>query len=90
MTDAPPPSPQGSIAKDNPCGFVLSSVYAYIDGHLEVSEQVVIKGHLADCPPCDRLYRFEISVRSTVAKCCCETAPTSLRDKILGALRAES
>lgn len=58
-----------------------------LDGYLdrELSDQEVeeVKRHLADCPPCEHLYRLQAEVKRLVKVCCDQgKAPAHLREKL--------
>jgi mycothiol system anti-sigma-R factor len=68
---------------DLDCSDVVEAVYLYIDG--ELSEEVIesIRLHLDECSPCLREYGIEQEVKALIARCCCETAPETLRASVL-------
>jgi anti-sigma factor (TIGR02949 family) len=59
----------------------------YLDRELTETERLEAEGHLAQCEPCTRRYRFESSLRMYVRRCCEEQMTAELREKLL-ALRA--
>jgi len=73
------------LAED--CEHVLEQVYQFIDNELDTASSDAIRQHLVACEPCLDRFDVEQAVKSLVAKCCGgETAPTQLRDKVLGQL----
>ena len=69
------------------CSDVVEAVYLYIDG--ELSEEVIdsIRVHLDECSPCLREYGIEQEVKALIARCCCETAPETLRASVLARIQ---
>jgi len=52
---------------------------------------VDVRFHLAQCPPCEHLFRFEERLRRLVKiRACTETAPDTLRAEILARVRAKT
>jgi anti-sigma factor (TIGR02949 family) len=58
----------------------------YLDGMLSDEEVVVAREHLADCPDCEKRYRFEEDLRHFVRVAAGEPMPAGLRER-LGELR---
>ena len=70
------------------CGHVLERVYEFIDNELDTASGDAIRRHLSDCEPCLDKFDVEQAVKKLVASHCGgDTAPTHLRDKVLGQLR---
>jgi mycothiol system anti-sigma-R factor len=65
------------------CDEVVTRLDQYVDRELSVVEIEQVRQHLEDCPPCLQLFHFEASVRRLVRRACCESAPESLRERIL-------
>jgi mycothiol system anti-sigma-R factor len=58
----------------------------YLDRELTEAERAEAERHLEACPPCQRAYRFEESLRKYVRKSCTEQMSDELKEK-LAALR---
>jgi anti-sigma factor RsiW len=56
----------------------------YLDGVLSDEQVVEAKAHLADCPGCDKRYRFEVSLRRYVRVAATEEMSPELRAKLAG------
>jgi mycothiol system anti-sigma-R factor len=54
----------------------------YLDRQLSDKERIEAESHLADCGYCARRYRFEESLRQFVRKCCDESMPPELKQKL--------
>ena len=65
------------------CSETADRLYQYLDRELNAVEIVEVKRHLDACPPCVRIFRYEETLRRLVRQACAESAPTSLRDRIL-------
>jgi mycothiol system anti-sigma-R factor len=68
---------------DTPCSEVLDTIYAYLDGELDTTDQSKVRQHLEECGPCLREYGLEDAVKKLVRKRCCDPAPEGLRAKVL-------
>ncbi len=65
------------------CREAVARLNQYLDRELNSDEQEVVKTHLAHCPPCLDLFRFEENVLTFVGNRCRETmAPPALRDRV--------
>lgn len=67
------------------CVEIQARLEQFVDRELSTAEAVEVQAHLDACPPCVRMYHFETSMRRLVRRACCESAPESLRARILGA-----
>ncbi|MGH3444895.1 MAG: mycothiol system anti-sigma-R factor [Nocardioidaceae bacterium] len=72
---------------DQDCSEVLERVFSFIDNELERADTEEIQQHLDECGPCLAKYDLERTVKSLVARSCCEHAPASLRNKVLVRIR---
>ena len=73
---------------ETPCTEVLDTIYAYLDGELDATDQSKVRQHLDECGPCLREYGLEEAVKRLVQKHCgCDAAPAALRAKILLRIR---
>ena len=73
---------------ETPCTEVLDTIYAYLDGELDATDQSKVRQHLDECGPCLREYGLEEAVKRVVQKHCgCDPAPAALRAKILVRIR---
>jgi mycothiol system anti-sigma-R factor len=62
---------------------VLDTIYAYLDGELDTTDQSKVRQHLDECGPCLREYGLEDAVKKLIRKRCCDPAPADLRAKVL-------
>lgn len=60
-----------------------------IDGELTIWRRVVVKRHLAKCPPCADGVAFEIELRRVIALRCTDEVPPHLHSRIFQALGGE-
>ncbi|HYO39628.1 MAG TPA: mycothiol system anti-sigma-R factor [Nocardioidaceae bacterium] len=72
---------------DTDCSEVLDRVFFFIDNELPNADASAIQVHLAECGPCLAKYDLERTVKTLVARSCCEHAPVGLRDKVLLRIR---
>lgn len=72
------------------CEEVRESLEAYVDGELELTRQLAMETHLAECPSCkesaDRLTDLSLFVRMNMPT---YKAPSDLKSKIRATLRRE-
>ena len=65
------------------CREVAIRLYEFVDRELSPEEVAQVQRHLEECPPCLQHFQLEVSVRRLVRRACCETAPESLKARIL-------
>jgi len=72
------------------CTEALLRVYEYLDAELDLGDLDRIREHLAECPPCVREYGIEEEIKVLVQRSHpCDTAPSSLRLRVMSALQAK-
>lgn len=55
----------------------------YVDRELTDAEFNEVRRHLAECPPCEDLYRLQVNLRRVVKVCCDQVvAPEQLRSRL--------
>ena len=64
------------------CGDCEEMMQPYMDGMLTDAEVAEARQHLADCPPCDKRYRFEERLRRFVRVAADEPMPAGLRERL--------
>jgi anti-sigma factor (TIGR02949 family) len=69
-----------------PCGCddCEEMMQPYMDGVLSDEQVAEAKEHLADCPPCDKRYRFEVTLRRFVRVAASEHISDELQAKLVG------
>lgn len=65
------------------CLETAERLYQYLDRELSSDEIVEVKQHLEACPPCLHIFHYEEHMRRLVRQACSESAPTSLRERII-------
>src|SRR5262249_9784243 len=65
------------------CAETAVRLYQYLDRELSAEEIVEVKLHLEACPPCLHIFHYEEHMRRLVRQACCESAPITLRERIL-------
>jgi len=65
------------------CTEVVTLLEQYVDRELSSEEIKEVQAHLDACPPCLTLFHFEASMRRLVHRACNESAPESLKQRIL-------
>lgn len=66
------------------CEERLERIYQYIDDPLSCQDLEELQNHLQECPGCAKEYDLECIIRQAVRRTCKETAPISLKDRIMG------
>ncbi|QIX27482.1 mycothiol system anti-sigma-R factor [Nocardioides sp. JQ2195] len=69
------------------CADYLERIVYLIDNELDEADCSVVRHHLEECAPCLQKYDLERTVKALVARSCSESAPNSLRDRVLVQLR---
>lgn len=64
------------------CADFLQRIVYLVDNELCESDVTAVRVHLDGCNPCHETYELQRRIKSLVARCCHETAPDSLRQKI--------
>ncbi len=79
---------QGSNAgATDDCDHMLERIYAFLDHEIDTASSDAIRAHLAACEPCLDKFDVEQAVKALVSRCCGgDTAPSHLRNKVLGQL----
>jgi len=71
------------------CEKLKAALYAYLDGELDVKDTIEIEQHIAACPMCEALVRYEERFRKVIRGVLKgEPAPPSLRGRIAAGLDA--
>ncbi len=68
----------------------LERIYEYLDGELSPADLAEVKAHLDSCQDCASQHDLECVIRSVVKRSCEEQAPSSLKDRILQRLGADT
>jgi anti-sigma factor (TIGR02949 family) len=71
------------------CGDCEQMMQPYLDGVLSDVQVAEAKEHLDRCPPCDRRYRFEVTLRRYVRVAVSEPISDELKAKLVGMRIAE-
>lgn len=62
-------------------------MFVFIDNELDSAGCAQIQQHLDECGPCLARYNLERTVKAVVARSCSETAPHSLRERVMVSIR---
>jgi mycothiol system anti-sigma-R factor len=65
------------------CAELLAKLEAYLDGALDPMHHHELEQHIADCFPCAGRASLERQVRALIQSSCIESAPATLRARIL-------
>ena len=72
--------------RDDCVDFIERIVY-FIDNELDEADCAVVEMHLRECGPCLERYDLQRTVKQLIARSCTESAPESLRDRVMVQLR---
>jgi len=72
------------------CAEMIRLLEQFVDRELSSTEAFEVQAHLDNCPCCVDIFHFETAMRRLVRRACSESAPPSLRDRILSGLHTES
>lgn len=70
----------------NECADFIESIVYLLDNELDDSDVERVKAHLDECAPCLGRYDVQRTIKSVVARSCLETAPDSLRQRVMMSL----
>ncbi len=70
------------------CDDALANLYAYLDRELDDSTTAAIRGHLADCPPCEHAFGFEDRLKSVIRERLSVEIPNEFLERLREALRS--
>lgn len=89
MSENPVPvhQPAEAVSAEG-CSDYLESIIYFLDNELDAADCSEVQAHLDECGPCLRKYDLERTVKTIVARSCQESAPDSLRDRVLLQIRA--
>ena len=73
--------------EDSDCAKALERMFFFIDHELADADVSEIQRHLDECAPCLVKYDLERTVKALVARSCTESAPPSLRERVLVQIR---
>jgi mycothiol system anti-sigma-R factor len=68
------------------CRDALERMDEFVDGEIPTAESDEIASHLADCPPCMRMFALEQLLKALVARSCADSAPPQLRARVVANL----
>jgi anti-sigma factor (TIGR02949 family) len=71
------------------CQDCEAMMQPYMDGMLSDEEVREAKEHLEACPPCEKRYRFEVTLRRYVRVAVSEPIPEELKVKLAGLRSAD-
>jgi hypothetical protein len=66
------------------CNDCEEMMQPYLDGVLSDEQVLEAKGHLADCPGCEKRYHFEVTLRRFVRVAASEQMSVELKAKLVG------
>ncbi|HWB22952.1 MAG TPA: zf-HC2 domain-containing protein [Gaiellaceae bacterium] len=66
------------------CDDCEEMMQPYVDGVLSDEQVKEAKEHLAACPPCEKRFRFEVSLRHFVRVAATEEMSEELKAKLVG------
>ena len=69
------------------CSEVLSQVYLFLDDECDAECRARLAKHLTECAPCNAAYGAEERLKSLLVRCCRESAPEHLRNRLHQELR---
>lgn len=69
------------------CAEYLQQIIYFLDNELDEADCADVRRHLDECGPCLHHYDLERTVKSVVARSCAESAPETLRQRVLLQIR---
>lgn len=72
---------------DQGCADYLERIVYFLDNELDEADCSVVQQHLDECGPCLNKYDLQKTVKTIVARSCNESAPQSLRERVLVEIR---
>ena len=69
------------------CAELMQRLFLFIDNEMDEADCGEVRGHLEGCAPCRAKYQVDCTVKTLIARSCCEQAPPSLHERVLGSLR---
>jgi mycothiol system anti-sigma-R factor len=79
--------PSGADHEAGECADFLERIVYLLDGELDDADCSVVHAHLEECGPCLARYDLQRTVKAVVARSCSESAPDSLRQRVLVQVR---
>lgn len=82
------PAPRSEVEPSaSECADFLDQIVYFIDNELDEADCTVVRAHLDSCSPCLEKYDLQRTVKTVVARSCCEAAPDELRQRVLLQIR---
>lgn len=75
-----------SLCDDLNCPAVLAAIDEYLDNELTIEEHARVSAHLENCPKCVAHADLERTLKESVQRCCQDTAPDRLRQRVINSL----
>jgi anti-sigma factor (TIGR02949 family) len=72
------------------CDDCEEMMQPYVDGVLSDEQVIEAKEHLAACPPCEKRFRFEVTLRHFVRVAASEQISEELKAKLVGLRTTEA
>lgn len=69
------------------CEEVYASICELMNGDLTPRRRAELKRQIEACPECVRTLGMEEEIRRLMRRCCCESAPSGLRQRITTSIR---
>lgn len=64
------------------CSEVSDHLFELLDSQMPEEQAARLRAHVQSCPHCNEIAEAETHVREIVKRSCCESAPSTLREKI--------
>jgi mycothiol system anti-sigma-R factor len=77
----------GDEVSASECADFLERIVYFIDNELDEADCGEVRMHLESCNPCLEKYDLQRTVKSVVARSCCEAAPAELRERVMLRIR---
>lgn len=69
------------------CAEVHRRLYEFLDGECDPAEREFLDKHIHECPQCLEEFGSEQAVRQLLRRCCQQSAPAELRQRITRRIR---
>jgi mycothiol system anti-sigma-R factor len=69
------------------CADYLERIVYFLDNELDDADITAVQSHLDECGPCLATYDLQRTVKSVIARSCCESAPDELRQRVRLSIR---
>ncbi|MFT3872531.1 MAG: mycothiol system anti-sigma-R factor [Nocardioides sp.] len=75
------------MGNDDSCADFIERIVYFLDNELCATDIEAVQAHLDGCRPCLERYDVQRTIKALVARSCSESAPDTLRQRVMLSIR---